>query len=194
MGPRPEGFFFDHSGKPVMHSQTSLDLVLIAILLFACAFDLRQRRIPNRLLAVGLLGATILHLSSASASALLTTLVAGFALGLVMFLPLYLLGGMAAGDVKLMATVGAFLGPSLVFQASLATYCCGGVLALSIVLYRRRGRAALANVFALLLPVMMLGKAPRQERAAASAASVGGMPYAVAITCGTGIVLWLRHT
>ena len=177
-----------------MHNQFLLDLVLIAILLLASAFDLRQRRIPNRLLAVGLLSAVVLHLSSGIASALLTTLLAGFALGLLMFLPLYLLGGMAAGDVKLMATVGAFLGPALVFQASLATYCCGGVLALLIVLFKRRGGAAFANVVGLLLPALMRMQGVRLAPATARAASVGGMPYAVAITCGTLFVLWLRHT
>lgn len=177
-----------------MHNQFSLDLVLIVILLLASAFDLRQRRIPNRLLAAALLAATVLHLASGTASALLTTLLAGFALGLLMFLPLYLLGGMAAGDVKLMATVGAYLGPALVFQASLATYCCGGVMALLIVLFKRRGRAAFANVFALLLPVLMRVQGVRLEPDPARAPSVGGMPYAVAITAGTLFILWLRHT
>ena len=178
----------------------ALTLVLILVLLLACAFDLRQRRIPNRLLGAALLGALILHLWSGSPAVLLTTFAAGFALGLLMFLPLYLLGGMAAGDVKLMATVGAFLGPALVFQASLATYCCGGVLALLIVLYKRRGRAALSNIFALLASALTPAKAARPHDAATdrtrstSVPSVGGMPYAVAITCGTGIVLWLRHT
>lgn len=170
------------------------DLVLIAVLLVASAFDLHQRRIPNRLLAVALVMAVTLHVASGNPAALLTSCAAGFVLGLLMFLPLYLLRGMAAGDVKLMATVGAFLGPSLVFQASLATYCCGGVLALLTVLYKRRSRAAFANVFALLLPALMRVQGVRLAPDSTAVASVGGMPYAVAITAGTLIVLWFRHT
>ncbi|WP_426207655.1 A24 family peptidase [Massilia sp. TWP1-3-3] len=177
-----------------MHNQTALELVLVVILLLASAFDLHQRRIPNRLLAGGLLVAMVLHLSSGTASALLTTYLAGFALGLLMFLPLYLLGGMAAGDVKLMGTVGAFLGPALVFQASLATYCCGGVLAVLIVLFKGSARTAFANVLALLLPVLMRLQGAQLASAAAPAPSVGGMPYAVAITAGTFAVMYLRHT
>jgi prepilin peptidase CpaA len=177
-----------------MHNKIYLDLALIGLLLVASAFDLGRRRIPNRLLAIGLLAALVLHLASANPAALLSTYLAGFALGLLMFLPLYLLGGMAAGDVKLMATVGAFLGPSMVFQASLATYCCGGVLALAIVLCKRRGRAALTNVVALLLPMLMRLQGARLASDPTPAASVGGMPYALAITCGTLFVLWLRHT
>ena len=177
-----------------MHNQTSLDLALIVVLLLACAFDLRRRRIPNRLLAAGLIAAVVLHLSSGVAAALLTTFLPGFALGLLMFLPLYLLGGMAAGDVKLMATVGAFVGPSMVFQASLATYICGGVLALAMVLLRGRARDAFANAGALLHPLLLRFVGVRLAPDAAPAQSVGGMPYAVAITLGTLAVLWLRHT
>ena len=177
-----------------MPNQLCLDLVLIVVLLVASAFDLRQRRIPNRLLAAGLLAAMVLHLSFGPASALLTTYLAGFALGLLMFIPLYLLRGMAAGDVKLMATVGAFLCPSLVFQASLATYVCGGLLALLIVFFKRRASDAFANVFALLLPMLLRFQGVRLAPTAARAGSVGGMPYAVAISCGTLFVLWLRHT
>lgn len=177
-----------------MHNKMILDLALSGLLLLASAFDLTRRRIPNRLLALGLLTSLVLHLASPNPAALLTTWLAGFALGLLMFLPPYLMRGMAAGDVKLMATVGTFLGPSLVFQASLATYCAGGVLALLIVLARGHGRAALANIGALLHPLLLrLGGAPLAPDSA-PAPSVGGMPYALAITVGSGFVMWLRHT
>ncbi len=177
-----------------MSNQLSLDLALIVVLLLASGFDLRRRRIPNRLLAAGLIAAMVLHLSFGPPSALLTTFLAGFGLGMLMFLPLYLLGGMAAGDVKLMATVGAFLGPALVFQASLATYICGGVLALAIVLFKRRARAAFSNAGALLHPLLLRFYGVRMALDAAPAPSVGGMPYALAITAGTLAILWLRHT
>ena len=177
-----------------MHNKIILDLALIGLLLLASAFDLSRRRIPNRLLAFGLLASLILHLASPNPAALLTTYLAGFGLGLLMFLPLYLMRGMAAGDVKLMATVGAFLGPAMVFQASLATYCAGGVMALLIVLARGHGRVAFANIGALLHPLLLrLGGAPLAPDSA-PVPSVGGMPYAVAITCGTVFVMWLRHT
>ncbi|MFL6660288.1 MAG: prepilin peptidase [Massilia sp.] len=171
-----------------MSNQDCLDLVLLVVLVLASAFDLRRRRIPNRLLALALLAALTLHLASGHPAALLSTYLAGFALGLIMFLPLYVMGGMAAGDVKLMATVGAFLGPALVFQASLATYCAGGVLALVMVLHQGRWRTAFANVLVMLQPLLW-----RRPPTASGAASVGGMPYAVAITAGTLLVMWNYH-
>ena len=177
-----------------MSNPTWLNLALIAVLLLACAFDLARRRIPNRLLAFGLLAALVLHLASGSPSSLLSVYLAGFAVGMLMFLPLYLAGGMAAGDVKLMATVGAFVGPALAFQSSLATYCAGGVLALAIVLARRRGRDAFANIGLLLQPMLMrLNRVPMAE-APPAPPSVGGMPYALAITAGTLVVLWMHHS
>jgi prepilin peptidase CpaA len=169
------------------------DLALAALLLFASLFDLRRRRIPNRLLAIGLLTALVLQLAAGPIAALLTHYLAGFALGLAMFLPLYMLGGMAAGDVKLMATVGAFVGPWMVFQSSLASYCFGGVMALAIVLAKGRARAAFANVRALLLPMAMRFGGARLAPETAPA-SVGGMPYALAITAGTLTVMVLHHT
>lgn len=167
-----------------------LHLVLVGILLLASAFDLIQRRIPNRLLAAGLCAAVAFHLASGYPATLLTTLLAGFAVGLMMFLPLYLIGGMAAGDVKLMATVGAFVGPQLAFHSSLVTYCAGGLLALAIVLVRRRGREAFHNSTFLLLPLLL----PKAVRPTGPAASVGSMPYALAITAGTVFVLWQQHS
>lgn len=171
-----------------------LDLALLAVLLLASAFDIARRRIPNRLLAAGLIGALVLHLASGTPSALLSVYLAGFAVGLLMFLPLYLMGGMAAGDVKLMATAGAFLGPALAFQASLATYCAGGILALAIVLRRGQGKTAFANVGVLLHPMLLRLSGVRIETERDAVRSVGGMPYAVAITAGTVLVMWLHHS
>jgi prepilin peptidase CpaA len=113
---------------------------------------------------------------------------------LLMFLPMYLLGGMAAGDVKLMAMVGAFLGPARAFECSLATYVCGGVLALAIILFRGRARAAFANAGALLHPLLLRFYGVRLGVDAQRVPSVGGMPYALAITAGTVLVLYLRHS
>ncbi|UUZ57591.1 hypothetical protein LP419_18245 [Massilia sp. H-1] len=63
-----------------------------------------------------------------------------------MFLPLYLLGGMAAKRRQADGHRRRLRRAALVFQSSLATYCFGGVMALAIVLAKGRARAAFANV------------------------------------------------
>lgn len=176
-----------------MFIQTCLDLVLVFLLCLASVFDLAQRRIPNRLVALGLSASTVLHVCSGTPLSAVTVGLAGCATGLLFFLPLYLLRAMAAGDVKLMMMVGTFCGPTLTVEASLATYCAGGILAVVIVVARGRGRQAVRNVAAILRPILwrMVSVPLAAEPAPAS---VGSMPYGLAISAGTLFVLWLRHT
>jgi prepilin peptidase CpaA len=82
--------------------------------------DLAERRIPNPLLGAALTSALLLQASGGS----LATLAGGMLAGLLALLPFYWLGGMAAGDVKLLAVLGAFGGPAL----ALSTAAVGLVL------------------------------------------------------------------
>jgi prepilin peptidase CpaA len=168
-----------------MANPVLLETVLLCCVAVACATDLAWRKIPNMLVLSGL--AAALALQAATPLAWL----GGALTGLLLFLPLYLLRGMAAGDVKLMAMVGAFTGPALALQAGLATLVIGGLLGLSIVLCRGRGRAALANIRTLL--ARGLARAAGATLEQVPVASVGGMPYGVAIALGTAALLLWRH-
>ncbi|EDT10389.1 hypothetical protein [Paraburkholderia graminis] len=83
---------------------------------------------------------------------------------------------------KLLAMVGAWIGPLLVFEAALATCLIGGVWLLALTARRRQFRKALGNVLSLVHPAMRGG-------GAASIESVGSVPYGVAIATGTVVVL-----
>jgi prepilin peptidase CpaA len=96
---------------------------------------------------------------------------------------------MAAGDVKLMAVVGAFAGPAEAFEIAMLTWCAGGVMALVMVLARGRMRLAIGNIGRMLAGIMTPGVgllAPAQEK------SAGAMPYGLAIAIGTVAVV-ARH-
>ena len=110
---------------------------LLAIVAAATFTDLRARRIPN---ALSLGGAALGLLANATAFGSTGVLVAllGWVLCLVCFLPFYVTGGMAAGDVKLMATVGAFLGPLGGFVACAVALMAGGSLGGLYMVVRRR--------------------------------------------------------
>ncbi len=71
--------------------------------------------------------------------------VVGFGLGLALMLPGHLLGATGAGDVKLMAAVGAIVGPGMVVSAFLFTAVAGGVLAVIVAARRQRLSATLAG-------------------------------------------------
>ena len=59
----------------------------------------------------------------------------GCALGLALLMPLYIIGGMGAGDVKLMAGVGAFVGPTLTLGAFVASAVVGGIMGLAMIIW-----------------------------------------------------------
>jgi prepilin peptidase CpaA len=174
-----------------MPYQIYLELILVALLLGAASFDLSQRKIPNRLLLPGVLCALLLHLFSGTPMNVISTGLAGMATGFGLFLPLYLVRGMAAGDVKLMATVGAFCGPAQTLTIAIATFCIGGILALLIVAMSGRTREAMANMSALLRPIMLRLAKTAQPPGPGAPASVGNMPYGLAIALGTFAVLYL---
>lgn len=158
-----------------------LDTLLLLLVAAAAINDLVSRRIPNLLLLAGLAGALVLHAISPDPGAALLACLGGAMLGLVLFLPFYLLRSMAAGDVKMMATVGAFTGPAVAFHIAVIAWCAGGVMALAIILFRGRLRLALANVRGIFRRAML--RLPSGSETVTE--SAGSLPYGVAIAAGT---------
>ena len=113
----------------------------------------------------------------------------GVAVGMGVFLPFYLSRGMGAGDVKLMGTVGAFLGPKYALLASGLCLGAGGVLAI-IILISRGGFKDLAirylSTFKCLVTTGKLSHIPPEPGEVASVK----FPYATAIGIGTLATLW----
>jgi prepilin peptidase CpaA len=172
-----------------LSTEQYLPVALLLLVCVAAVNDIATRRIPNRLLLAGLACAFLLHLGATNPGIGLLRAIEGMATGLAVFLPLYLLRGMAAGDVKMMAVVGAFAGPGATFEIAVLTWCAGGVMALLMVLLRRRSRVVLDN-----LRIMLFrGMTNRAGLATlAQQTSAGSMPYGVAIAAGT-IVTLIRH-
>jgi prepilin peptidase CpaA len=109
-------------------------LALSLALAAAVVIDVRTRRIPNWL--TGGLAAGGFGLAFGGGSVTPWQALLGLALGLALMLPGHVIGATGAGDVKLMAAVGAFLGPSLVFRAFLYSALAGGLIALVIAVRR----------------------------------------------------------
>jgi prepilin peptidase CpaA len=166
------------------------DALLLLMVSIAAVNDLATRRIPNRLLLTGLAGALLLHLLPAEPGAALLSAAGGMLLGLAIFLPFYLVRGMAAGDVKMMAVVGFFTGPTEAFQIAIFTWCAGGVMALVLILLRSRVRLALVNIGHLLSGLVAPGTKLADVTLPRSA---GSMPYGLAIAFGTIVVLVTQY-
>lgn len=169
-----------------------LDTLLLLMVCAAAITDLERRRIPNRLLLAGMLGALALRLLAPAPLAGLLAWLGGAALGLALFLPFYLLRGMAAGDVKMMAAVGAFTGPGDALHVAVLAWCVGGAMALAILVCKGRLRLALANIRAILRP-MLLRLPPGPAPGSAGQPGAGTIPYGVAIAVGTIVLLVGRY-
>jgi prepilin peptidase CpaA len=113
------------------------------------AVDLRTRRVPNPLTYV-LTASGIVAAASGISSVTFWAAIAGLAVGLTLMLPGYIIAGTGAGDVKLFAAAGTFLGPLPIATAFLYTAIAGGALALVVAARRRRLRRTLETTAALM--------------------------------------------
>jgi prepilin peptidase CpaA len=121
-------------------------IYLIPVLIAALIYDFRLQRIPNFLTYPTMALAIGFYSFTTGVDGLLFS-AAGFALGIAILLPPYLMGGMGAGDAKLLGAVGAVLGPKGVFISFLYTALIGGVYAVTVLFIKRglaRGMAARA--------------------------------------------------
>jgi len=165
-------------------------IVVGAVLALACISDLRTRRIPNVLTFSAVAGALVFHLLTGGWSAAGWSIV-GCVLGALLFFPMFALRGMGAGDVKLLAAVGAWLGPSQVAIAALATSFAGGVIALAVALGHGYLKTACRNLWMLLTHWRVTGIRPVDELTLDGARGPR-LAYAVPIAIGTLVALWLK--
>jgi len=171
---------------------------LIGIAGLAIISDLRSRRIPNALVWRGSVLAILIHLwaclsqSDAIAGPHWWSSMAGLATGLLALVPLYLMRACGAGDVKLMAMVGAFVGPTTVLYAALYTLIAGGVLSLVYMLIKGVAVQTLQNVRFIVTDLVFKVRTGGGARLDPLANTAARLPYAVAITVGTFTAL-LQH-
>ena len=117
---------------------------LFGLLLLAAAIDLRQRRIPNWLtlgIAIAGFSQSFLHHPTVTPAQSMLGLLVGFALPLVLFV----LNAIGGGDVKLLAAVGAWLGPVNILLIFILKDVIGLVLVLGQAAYQRRLGVLLRN-------------------------------------------------
>lgn len=171
-------------------------MILSILLLIACWQDFHDYRIKNNLIIIGtIFGIALNTFLSADTGFLDST--AGLGLGLLLLLPLYLLRVMGAGDVKLLAMTGAFVGPHDIFWVFLYTLVAGGLLALVVSLRHGVLRRMIDNVILMCLLALSTQKSELLKGnfsfSTDAPESAGKLPYALAITVGTGFYLALKH-
>jgi prepilin peptidase CpaA len=109
------------------------------------AWDLVTYKIPNKLTYTAMVIGLIAQVCILGRSGLWMG-PAGLLLGGAIFLLLYVLRAMGAGDVKLMAALGAFVGPRAVVEIALYSAIAGGVMALGLAVFKGRLKQTMENV------------------------------------------------
>jgi prepilin peptidase CpaA len=172
---------------------STADVRTVAVVLLgltAVVFDVRSRRIPN-LLTFGGAVLALLYAAQTGGASGLATAAGGWVLGATLFFPFFAVGGMGAGDVKLVAALGAWLGPAdtipLVIFASIA----GGVCALVVSLASGYLREALSNVWLMLMHWRVAGLRPMPGLTLRDS-QAPKLAYAIPITIGVMVTLWRR--
>lgn len=168
---------------------TATSFVLFVMLAAAVVTDLRSHRIPNLLLLPALGLALMLHTMSGGIDGLITA-VGGFAIGLAMLSPLYFVGGLAAGDVKLLGVVGSFLGPWVAVVAGIATMIVGAVFGIVVIVWHRVRPTLDSHAVQVLGTTSTLLRTPSVSHSVGQKDHVTCIPYAPAIAVGTVAALW----
>ncbi len=173
---------------------TLLPLIILCLFLALAVWnDLRTRRIPNALVFGGAMVGLLLNAALPAGAGLfiapfggigLLKALAGLAVGLCLLLPMYAMRALGAGDVKLMAMIGAFTGPAAVVGITLLTLLAGGVLALLVAGFNGRLKPMLVNTWHLIKYSMLRSLAGEVPKMEAPATPSGRLPYAVAIAAG----------
>jgi prepilin peptidase CpaA len=145
--------------------QSAIVVLLTVVLVTAMCTDLRWSRIPNWLTFPAMGFALLAHAWVGGLEGALFSL-GGLGAGLGLFLVLYVTGSSGAGDVKLMAAVGALTGPYGALLSGLLAILVGGLYALGAMCYQwgfaTTGRKL---VYATQGALLMRGKAWSQELA-----------------------------
>lgn len=169
-------------------------IVLATVLACAIWHDVRARRIPNQLVLLASFAGLLLHLLLPPGAGLFRAPVgslgmlyslSGFAVGLLLLLPFYALRTLGAGDVKLVAAVGAFLGPSAVMGAIVLTMLFGGLLALVVAAWSGQLLQVIVNIQQMLRGLSLRRTGGASEAGGKPAVVTGKLAYAIAIACGT---------
>jgi len=163
--------------------------ILVPGVLLASWIDYSQRRVPNwlnaSLIASGFVVQGVFHGGEGLLGGLFGLLV-GFG---VLIVP-WMMHGMGAGDVKLMAAIGVWFGPWMTLIAFCVGAVIGGVIAVIMIVGSGRTRCAWANLGTIVVNIHSRETMCGEFGSAKSFGSTSQLlPYGVPLTIGSLIVL-----
>jgi prepilin peptidase CpaA len=176
-----------------MTNPISIYLLVITVIcvLVAAIIDVLTHKIPNWVTFPSAMLGMLINCYLAGLQGLVFSIL-GLATGFLLLFVVYLLGGMGAGDVKLLCAVGALLGPKLVFCTFIWMALAGGTLALALIIYKKAFSQTLSNLKTLLLGWIL--RAPNEDaNLTIRNQSLIKLPYGVAIALGAILAVYFKR-
>jgi prepilin peptidase CpaA len=163
--------------------------ILVPGVLLASWIDYSQRRVPNWLNATLLVCGLVTQCVYFGMSGLMAG-VLGVLLGFALLIVPWIMHGMGAGDVKLMAAIGAWLGPLLTFYSFALGAVIGGVVAVVMIVSTGRLRMACQNIGIIIAKCSNKNTAFSEFGSARSFGKTSQLlPYGVPLTAGTLMIV-----
>ena len=176
----------------IISSTWFMELLLLGILIICCYTDLKERRILNVVVLPALVIALLLQFIQNGGTGILSWVLGTLAGIALLFIP-FALGGIGAGDVKLLGVVGSFKGTAFALQVFLVAAIIGGIISFALLLKEKRLGQSLFNVGKALkvflfscFRIFNLNKLDQEN--------IVAIPYGIAIALGAIVCLaggWL---
>lgn len=138
-------------------------ILFTGLLALGAGWDLSRRRIPNHLVIVLFVTGMVFLGVTSGLRGVITVGVAGAMTGFVLWLPLWLMRFIGAGDVKFFVAAAVWLGPRATLGAALVSAIAGGILGCAWFAVRRRKKSGQSTT----------------------------VPYGVAMAVGFAVVTWV---
>jgi prepilin peptidase CpaA len=166
-------------------------VITVICVLTAAIIDVITHKIPNWVTFPSVMLGMLVNCYLEGLQGLVFSIL-GLVTGFLLLFVVYLLGGMGAGDVKLLCAVGALLGPKLVFCTFIWMALAGGTLAIALIIYKKAFSQTLSNLKTLLLGWIL--RAPNEDaNLTIRNQSLIKLPYGVAIAAGAILAVYFRR-
>jgi prepilin peptidase CpaA len=163
-----------------------IDWLLLIVLTICFITDVRERKIYNKILLPALLLSLLWNIGTTGLQGLGSSLL-GMTAGFLLLLIPYLMKGMGAGDVKLLAVIGAMKGVTFVLMTAVYMAIIGGIIAVLLIVWR----LIRSKQFITLFYRSSLMKYGMKLSLIRSHSSKEAMPYGVAIAFGAIVTLFM---
>jgi prepilin peptidase CpaA len=166
---------------------TLIAAIAVIFIVACCVVDARTRRIPNVLSASAMIAGLGLNTAYFGVSGLGVS-VGGLLAAAAVLLPAFAVGGLGAGDVKMMGAIGALLGPELALAALGLGMIFGGLIMVAHLARRGRLKEKLGDTWAM-VAAASLARSIEPLRAPGADPDAVALPYSVPLALGTVAVL-----